>query len=169
VANGVFTVHGRGDRITTGFAVSRGGLALATGVPVREPRLWGRFSDGVDRPLRVLRSRAGLALLQVQCTDPCATVPWADSIPLRHAAPVFIVAGPVHRGEPFYVARGRIYLRPPHDQDTPGYELAVADAYGGEPVARADDGTVFAMSSGAGAVLLAEAFRRLGMARRLKQ
>ena len=169
VASGVFTVHGRGDRTTTGMAITRGGLALATGVPVREPRLWGRFSDGVDRPLRVLRSSGGLSLLQVQCTDPCVTVPWADSIPLRHAAPVFIVAGPPRRGEPFFVARGRLYLRQPRNQDITTYELGVHDAYGGEPVARESDGTVFALANGAGAVLLRHAFRALGVAMRPKR
>jgi len=163
VAGGVFTVHGRRDQTTTGMAISRDGLALAAGVPTREPRLWARFSDGVDRPLRVLRSHAGLSLLQVQCGDPCATVPWADSIPLHHATPVFIVAGPARRNDAFYVARGRLNLRQPRNRDIPSYELLVEDAFGGEPVARESDGIVFAVANGSGAVLLAEAFRRLGV------
>jgi len=110
-----------------------------------------------------------MSLLQVQCVDPCATVPWADSIPLRHAAPVFIVAGPARRGEAFFVAPGRFFRRQFWHEEIATWELEVREAFGGEPVAREADGMVFALANRSGAVLLADAFRALGVVRRPKQ
>src|SRR5258708_18748966 len=54
-------------------------LALSADVPVRERRLWARFHDGVDRPMRIVRARDGIALLQVSCGGPCKTVPWSGT------------------------------------------------------------------------------------------
>ena len=134
---------------------------------MRETRLWGRFHDGVDRPLRIVRQRAGLVLLQIQCVDPCETVAWGDSVMVRHTAPVFIVAGPVRRGEPFFVAHGRFYIQQPRNQPVRTFELGVQDVEGGEPVARAADGLVFALATTHGAVPLGDAFEALGIVVRL--
>lgn len=167
VASGVLTIHGKRSLPTTAFAITRSGLAITAALPSHEPRLWGRFHDGVERPVRIVRSRGGLNLLQVQCQDFCETVPWIDSLAVQHSGRVFIVAGPIERSQPFWVGSGRIYLmRSREREDLNGFRLGVDDASGGEPVARPVDGLVFAVSMGNRAVPLSSAFRALGVALR---
>jgi len=160
VAAGVMTVHGRRGLPVTAFTLTRDGLALTREARWENGPYFGRFHDGVDRPLRVLRVREGLSLIEVRCEDPCFTVPWNDTAAVRHSSPVFVVAGPPARGQPYWVGHGRISR-----SGVPGsWMLALADADGGEPVARREDGEVFAISSGREAVTIREALRRLGVA-----
>ena len=167
VASGVLTIHGRRSLPTTAFAITRSGLAITAALPSREPRLWGRFHDGVERPVRIVRTRGGLNLLQVQCEDFCETVPWIDSLAVQHAARVFVVAGPIDRSQPFWVGNGRIYRSTSRErEELNGFRLGVDDASGGEPVARPVDGLVFAVSMGNRAVPLSSAFKALGVALR---
>jgi hypothetical protein len=158
VAHAVFALHGASRHTVNAFTITRDGLALSADVPVRERRLWGRFHDGVDRPVRILRSRDGLALLEVSCGGPCKTVPWSATATPRDQDRVFILGGPHYAGDAMYLATGRL-------GGSDGTELRInGDVDGGEPVALKEDGTVISLSAGGRAVPLGEALRVLGLA-----
>jgi len=159
VAHGVFAVHGATSATFTAFAITRDGLALASGVPVREQRLWGRFHDGADRPVRILRALNDVMLLQVKCDVPCATVPWSDTAAAPEREQVFILGGPRFAGDPIYLAYGR--LGEPAVEGT-GLDID-GDLEGGEPVSRLD-GVVVALVANGRAIALGAAFGRLGIA-----
>lgn len=160
VAHAVFAVHGSSSQIANGFMITRDGLALSADVPVRERRLWARFHDGVDRPVRILRSQDGVALLEVSCGGPCKTVPWSGTATPRDQDRVFTLGGPRYEGDAMYLATGRL-------GGSDGTELRISgDLAGGEPVALREDGTVISLSSRGRAVPLAEALRLLGVALR---
>ncbi|MFI5207059.1 MAG: hypothetical protein ACHQX4_03485 [Gemmatimonadales bacterium] len=160
VAYGVFALHGTSHHTVNGFTITRDGLALSADVPVRERRLWARFHDGVDRPVRILRSRDGIALLEVSCSGPCMTVPWSATATPRDQDHVFTLGGTRYAGDAMYLATGQL-----HGSD--GTELRIhGDLVGGEPVALREDGTVIALSARGRAVPLGEALRVLGLALR---
>ncbi|MFI5280530.1 MAG: hypothetical protein ACHQU1_08550 [Gemmatimonadales bacterium] len=157
VAHGVFAVHGASARTVNAFTITKDGLALSADVPVRERRLWARFHDGVDRPVRILRAREGIALLEVSCGGPCKTVPWSVTRAPRDQDRVFTLGGPRYEGDAMYLATGQL-------AGSDGTELRInGDLDGGEPVALREDGTVISLSAGGRAVPLAEAMRLLGL------
>jgi hypothetical protein len=158
VAHGVFALHGASNHTVNAFTITKDGLALSADIPVRERRLWARFHDGVDRPVRILRSREGIALLEVSCDGPCRTVPWSSTATPHEEDRVFTLGGPRYAGDAMYLATGRL-------GGADGGELKVrGDIEGGEPVALREDGTVIALSRGGRAIPLGEVLRVLGLA-----
>jgi hypothetical protein len=158
VAHAVFAVHGTSSRTVSAFTITKDGLALSADVPVRERRLWARFHDGVDRPVRVVRARDGLALLQVSCVGQCKTVPWSATATPRDQDRVFTLGGPRYQGDAMYLATGQL-------GGVDGTELNVhGDLDGGEPVALREDGTVISLARNGRAIPLGEALRVLGVA-----
>jgi hypothetical protein len=163
VAHGVFAVHGTEAASFTAFTITRDGLALASGVPARERRLWGRFHDGRDRSVRVLRALDDVALLQIMCDEPCATVAWNAVSAEPGSEPVFILGGPRYTGDALYLAFGRL-LTSVDPGGASAVELRIdGDVEGGEPVARRADGVVVAIASHGRAVRLTDALRQLGV------
>lgn len=168
VAAGVVTLR-RPDRDETAFLITRDGLALTSyQAALRLGRAWIRFGTGVERPARVLRAdrRAGVALIQVSCPDPCTTVPWTLE---RGGPPMPVVA----IGAPFG-AEMRYFFGyghtggPRQGPHRPRFDLTVlGQLTGGEAVARLADGAVFGITvarrHGQAALTMGEAFRALGI------
>lgn len=167
VRSGVVTLHAERQPDMIAILLTADGLAIAGSDAARPGRrVFARFESGVERPVRVIRrfSRSRLALVQVSCPDPCATVDW-EPARLRGGAQVLIVGTP-SPGVPG-VTFGYGEVGGPWGLFNRG--LRTLDAgmvlLGGEPVARASDGKVIGVvvtRSNVPAVLpLAEAFRAL--------
>lgn len=150
----------------TAILLTRDGLALAVGRSVRGLlRLGVRFSNGIERPARIVRSDAGLdvALLQVSCAPECLTVDWEAPQGVDAMTAVLVLGGPEPGSAPRPVlgsVGGRWGL-------AHGITLRVAgEVAGGWPIARAASGRVFAVVSAqperrASALLLSEVLRAL--------
>lgn len=166
VAAAAIMLRARDGVMATGFVITRDGLAITSSSVVHagENRLWARFPNGVRRSARIVRERGRFALVQVACAEPCRTVdlnvePW----PTR-GTPLVAVGAPFGDDEAFVTATGTEsgacgwFSGGVRRLDLVGLTL------GGEPVARADDGTVVGVVTREGcAMRLAEALRTLNV------
>lgn len=168
VAGGVVGLHGPGGAFYgPAVVLTRDGYALTTaraGRTMRDrPNVRVRFENGVERPVRTLRVNRtlGVALVQIACPGDCQTVAWEAPA----AVPVFmgVLAVGASGG-----TDGAIAVAPA----TVGGRWGTAhgltlqgNVFGGEALADAATGTVFAVVANVGttrvAVLLSEALRAL--------
>ncbi|HWO88709.1 MAG TPA: hypothetical protein VNL98_06130 [Gemmatimonadales bacterium] len=169
VRSGVVTLHAERQNDVIAIVITADGLAITTSDAARPGRrLFARFESGVERPVRVIRRlrRSRLALVQVSCPDPCATVDWsADG--LRGGASVLIVGTPspgvagISYGYGEVGGRWGLFNRGLRTLEA-GMVLL-----GGEPLAHPGDGRVVGVvvmrSNVAAALPLSEAFRSLGL------
>ncbi len=164
---GLVTVSGN-DREDTGVLITRDGLLLTTTRAAGARRAWARFGTGDQRPARFLRAaaRAGIALMQVSCPDPCATVPWTLARGTGGTR-VIVVGAPFGADSGYLVGRGSARGRAGRPLGARIGLDVEADLVGSEPVARDDDGRVFALTvpqrRGQAALPIAEVFRLLGI------
>ncbi len=166
VAYGLVSLHGPGGAFYgTATILTSDGLAITTNSVVRAARrgrpVRARFATGVERPIRVVRSRSGLnvALLQVQCPEECPTVDWRAPLSERVDAPVLIVG---NTGDGMSVSTGILGGRWGMAN---GVLLRAQASVPGEAVATASSGRVFAMVAGvpgrSSALMLSEIFRAM--------
>jgi len=149
LAAGIVTLRANDNVYGTAFMLTRDGLAIASARSVRHARqLRARLLNGVERPVRVVRSHAGLdvALLQIACPGECQTVDWEAPAGVEVFTNVMAVGAPANDRSPSIVAFGMMGGRwgIANGQTVQGFQEAML---GGEPVARTASGRVFGLIS----------------------
>ncbi len=171
IAAGVVALRSPDHVFGTAFILTRDGLALTSARSVRNPRrLRARMPNGVERPVRVLRTSRGLdvALIQIACDGDCETVDWEMPAGVAVFTNIVVIGAPLTDQDSIGIAFGRVGGR---WGMASGVTLEVPDGSvaGGEPVARTASGRVFALvSSRPGrrtAVLLSEVLGALKVRR----
>ena len=164
LAAAVVALRAMNGNVTTGFLISSDGLTITSSRIAHGGQVLARFPSGVQRPARVVRKGHRLALVQVSCPDPCRTVTPAPAAWPARGHGVMAVGAPFQDGESIQVARGKdsggcgLFSGPLHEMDL---NLGML---GGEPVAREEDGGVFAVMTLPGCALrLDAALRALGV------
>jgi hypothetical protein len=146
---GIVTLRGPDNVYGTAFLLTRDGLAIALARSVRHARqLRARLQNGVERPVRVVRSHGGLdvALVQIACPGECDTVDWETPTGVDVATNVVAVGAPPSDNASAIVAFGRMGGRwgLANGLTVQGFQGVVV---GGEPVARTTSGKVFGVIS----------------------
>jgi hypothetical protein len=169
ISAGLVMLRGLGGRLGTAVVLTRDGLAIAVGRTARTTRnLRARLASGVEAPVTLVRSNAGLdvALLQIACPEACPTVDWDAPEEVKVFTGALTIGAPESDDEPATPVVGRVGGR---------WGLASGitlegmggQAGGGWPVARTSSGRVFALVSTRpgrqSVVLLAEVLRALNV------
>jgi hypothetical protein len=149
MAAGIVALRGPDNAYGTAFVLTRDGLSIAPASSVRHPRqLRARLPNGVERPVRVLRSHRGLdvALVQIACPGECDTVDWEAPSGVGVSTNVLAVGAPPSDNASVIVAFGRMggQWGVATGVTVEGFQDIVV---GGEPVARTTSGKVFGLVS----------------------
>ena len=76
----------------TAVVLTRDGLAIAPPEAASREWLFARFSNGEERPVRVLRPGGDLVLLEVSCPDGCPSVAWDEGGDFRDGQSVYVIS-----------------------------------------------------------------------------
>jgi hypothetical protein len=169
ISAGLATLRGLGGRLGTAVVLTRDGLAIAVGRTARTTQpLRARLASGVEAPVTVVRSNAGLdvALLQIACPEACPTVDWDAPEEVRVFTGALAIGAPETDDRPATAVVGRVGGRGGMASGIT-LEGMGGQAGGGWPVARTSSGRVFALVSTRpgrpSVVLLAEVLRALNV------
>jgi len=80
----------RGFR-ASGIVLTEDGFAVAGAHVGQQRYIYVKQSNGAERPARVIRVSGGLALLELNCLEPCAAVPWGTGNELADRQDVLLV------------------------------------------------------------------------------
>lgn len=148
VAAGIVSIRARDGVVGTGFLITRDGLAVTRSSVARrgDAGLWARFPSGIQRRARTVRTHGRLALVQVACPDACRTVELGSDVWPVDGVSLMAVGAPADDREAVAVSIGTtaggcgLFSGSLRQLDIMGGAPEV-----GEPLARADDGTVVAV------------------------
>jgi hypothetical protein len=164
---GLVMLRGQGGRLGTAVLLTRDGLAVGVGRTARTAqRLRARLASGVEAPVALVRSNAGLdvALLQISCPQACPTVDWDAPEEVNVFTGVVTIGAPETEDQPATPVVGRVGGRWGMASGIT-LEGMGGRADGGWPVARTSSGRVFALVSTRpgrqSVILLAEVLRAL--------
>ncbi|MFI5280532.1 MAG: hypothetical protein ACHQU1_08560 [Gemmatimonadales bacterium] len=166
---GLVMLRGQGGRLGTAVVLTRDGLAIAVGRTARTTQqLRARLPSGVEAPVMLVRSNAGLdvALLQIACPQACETVDWDAPDEVRVFTGAVTIGAPEADDQPATPVVGRVGGRWGMASGIT-LEGMGGQAGGGWPVASTSSGRVFALVSTRpgrqSVVLLAEVLRALNV------
>ena len=169
ISAGLVMLRGVGGRLGTAVVLTRDGLAVAVGRTARTAQhLRARLASGVEAPVSVVRSNAGLdvALLQIACPGACPTVDWDAPEEVSVYTGAVTIGAPEADDQPATPVVGRVGGRWGMASGIT-LEGTGGQAGGGWPVARTSSGRVFALVSTRpgrqSVVLLAEVLRALNV------
>jgi hypothetical protein len=167
ISAGLVMLRGVGGRLGTAVVLTRDGLAIAVGRTARSTHnLRARLASGVEAPVSLIRSNAGLdvALLQIACPEACPTVDWDAPDAVNVYTGALTIGAPEADDQPATPVVGRVGGRWGMASGIT-LEGMGGQAGGGWPVARTSSGRVFALVSTRpgrqSVVLLAEVLRAL--------
>lgn len=155
---GMIALRDLRDYRGSALVLTADGLAIAPVEAAQREWLFARFSNGVERPVRVLRAAGELALLEVSCPGGCPVVAWDESDTPVHGAEVFVVAS---RSLGIAYLRGTLRQRTGHP---PWNVRAAGRRNGGEAIVSAEHGAVTGVATRTGVLPLRSVFALLTMA-----
>lgn len=140
----------------TAVVLSRDGLAVAPAEAGSREWLFARFSNGEERPVRVLRAAEGLVLLEVACPDGCPSVAWDEQGDFSEGQSVYVISA-----RSLGIAYQRATLRP-HD-DGAWSVRGGGRRSGGEAIVSASHGAVIGVATRSRVLPLRQVFELLQM------
>ncbi len=169
ISAGLVMLRGTGGRLGTAIVLTRDGLALAVGRSARTTRnIRARLASGVEAPVTLVRSNAGLdvALLEIACPQACPTVDWDAPEAVDVFTGALAIGAPEADDQPAKPVLGQVGGRWGMASGIT-LEGMGGQAGGGWPVARTSSGRVFALVSTRpgrqSVVLLGEVLRALNV------
>lgn len=148
VAQSVVTLHGDQGQ-GSAFIITRDGLAITNHHVIEgQSRLSARFSTGIERPVRVLRSdaEADVALVQVACDTDCTTVELESGRDVPVGTEIYTIGAPLGLSQT--LTRGVISgVRLSHGLTLLQTDAAVNAGNSGGPMVEVTTGKVVAIVS----------------------
>ena len=165
---GVALLNGSRGYRATALVLTRDGLALAPGSVGRQRWLWALHADGRRRAARIVRVSGDVALVELSCPDPCATVPWTLDSTLEDGARVVWYGGGALSVTAIAAGLGygerTLRVRRPRSGPATWSLKGRRRLQSGEAIARTPDGLMVGVATPAGVLPLTDVFRQLRLA-----